>query len=305
MPSMFTGSNWYKGALHCHSSVSDGRVPPRELIRAYRERGYSFAALTDHDFFGHYPGEDSREFLSIPGAELIFNVEDFSDNIRGTHIVALAQEPGGEFGTPGTEIDYHKRVGSGGLNAYLNRRKAGGNSLILAHPYWSYMDLADAARVEGCFAMELFNGVCHLVGLGESLAYWDYLLRRGIRILGVATDDHHGLGGDLAAGWVCVKAGALARASIFEALHAGSYYSSTGPEILDFGIRGGKAFLSCKPVRAIKFIAYGENCWPDPVKPGDGGAEYGEYALTGRESYVRAEVEGFDGRRAWTNPIFF
>jgi hypothetical protein len=34
--------------------------------------------------------------------------------------------------------------------------------------------------------------------------------------------------------------------------------------------------------------------------------EYGEYALTGRESYVRAEVVGMDGGgRAWTNPVFF
>jgi hypothetical protein len=168
------------------------------------------------------------------------------------------------------------------------------------------MDFADAAAVEHCFAVELFNGVCHLTGVGENLAYWDYMLRRGKRILGVATDDHHGLGGDLAAGWVCVKADALSRESIFAGLLSGSFYSSTGPEILDFGVEGGKAYIRCAPARAVKFIAYGENCWPGPVQAGPGGAvEYGEYALTGRESYVRAEIEGLDGRRAWTNPIFF
>jgi hypothetical protein len=39
-----------KGALHTHTTCSDGVLSPEELLRAYRELGIDFVALTDHDF---------------------------------------------------------------------------------------------------------------------------------------------------------------------------------------------------------------------------------------------------------------
>lgn len=306
MSSYFNGTNWYKGALHCHTSVSDGEVPPLELIGRYRARGYSFVAITDHDFLGHYPEAEGEGFVCLAGAELIQRVDEFNDKFRGTHIVTLARELSGEFGTPGVRVDYKSRTCAGELNSYLLRRKQAGNVMILAHPYWSYLDFENVAALEHCFAMELFNGVANSMGMGESLPYWDYALRRGKRILGVATDDHHALGGDFAAGWVCVKAGSLSRQAIFEGLLSGSYYSSTGPVILDYGIDSGKVYVRSAPARAIRFIAYGQDCEPDlKILSNPGPFEYGEYTLTGRESYVRAEVVGMDGGRAWTNPVFF
>ena len=35
--------------LHCHSNVSDGLMPPAELMARAAERGVKFIALTDHD----------------------------------------------------------------------------------------------------------------------------------------------------------------------------------------------------------------------------------------------------------------
>lgn len=43
-----SSGNWYKGNLHCHSTISDGELSPEELIRLYEEEGYSFLAITDH-----------------------------------------------------------------------------------------------------------------------------------------------------------------------------------------------------------------------------------------------------------------
>jgi len=40
--------SWYKGILHAHSYWSDGDVPPEEAIAWYRDRGYAFMSLTDH-----------------------------------------------------------------------------------------------------------------------------------------------------------------------------------------------------------------------------------------------------------------
>jgi hypothetical protein len=39
-----------KGALHTHTTCSDGTLSPLELLRVYRDLGFDFVALTDHDF---------------------------------------------------------------------------------------------------------------------------------------------------------------------------------------------------------------------------------------------------------------
>lgn len=41
---------WLKGALHTHTTKSDGKLTPLELLRVYRDLGFDFVALTDHDF---------------------------------------------------------------------------------------------------------------------------------------------------------------------------------------------------------------------------------------------------------------
>ena len=39
---------FYRGNTHCHTTRSDGRRSPEEVIALYREAGYDFLALTDH-----------------------------------------------------------------------------------------------------------------------------------------------------------------------------------------------------------------------------------------------------------------
>ncbi len=39
-----------KGALHVHTTCSDGEMTPQEVANAYEERGFDFIAFTDHDY---------------------------------------------------------------------------------------------------------------------------------------------------------------------------------------------------------------------------------------------------------------
>ena len=39
-----------KGALHIHTTCSDGELTPQEAASAYEERGFDFIAFTDHDY---------------------------------------------------------------------------------------------------------------------------------------------------------------------------------------------------------------------------------------------------------------
>ena len=43
------GAEWYKGQLHCHSVWSDGNVLPELAIGWYKDHGYHFMSLTDHN----------------------------------------------------------------------------------------------------------------------------------------------------------------------------------------------------------------------------------------------------------------
>jgi hypothetical protein len=64
-----------KGNLHAHTTFSDGRRPIGEVIERYRQLGYDFLAITDHDdrvhddYWFQIPAGDDR-LLILPGIEL-------------------------------------------------------------------------------------------------------------------------------------------------------------------------------------------------------------------------------------------
>lgn len=49
MPPLFYRDTMLKFDLHTHSNLSDGTLPPREVVRGAKEAGVSLMALTDHD----------------------------------------------------------------------------------------------------------------------------------------------------------------------------------------------------------------------------------------------------------------
>ncbi|MCC6423879.1 MAG: PHP domain-containing protein [Phycisphaerales bacterium] len=59
--------------LHCHSTASDGTLPPAEVVRLARESGLSALALTDHDTVGGI-AEAQAEALSL-GIDFLAGIE--------------------------------------------------------------------------------------------------------------------------------------------------------------------------------------------------------------------------------------
>ena len=53
-----------KGQLHCHSTGSDGSLTPTEIVTAYKDLGYDFVALTDHNAYTPDPAIAGIIFLS-------------------------------------------------------------------------------------------------------------------------------------------------------------------------------------------------------------------------------------------------
>ena len=60
--------------LHCHSTASDGTMPPQEVVRLAKANGLSALALTDHDTVGGIAAAaDEAKILGIdflPGIEI-------------------------------------------------------------------------------------------------------------------------------------------------------------------------------------------------------------------------------------------
>src|SRR5207247_7060750 len=64
-----------KGNLHAHTTFSDGRLPVEEVVTRYRDMGYDFLAITDHDelvqpdYWVSLPPSDEKMII-LPGVEL-------------------------------------------------------------------------------------------------------------------------------------------------------------------------------------------------------------------------------------------
>lgn len=65
--------NFYKANLHCHSNISDGKLSPEELKKAYREHGYSVLAITDHDAIFSHNELNEDDFLTLTSYEMEIN----------------------------------------------------------------------------------------------------------------------------------------------------------------------------------------------------------------------------------------
>ena len=46
-----SGGRFYKGQFHTHTWWSDGRAAPEQAVAFYKERGYDFLGLTDHNVY--------------------------------------------------------------------------------------------------------------------------------------------------------------------------------------------------------------------------------------------------------------
>lgn len=315
--------NWYKGNIHCHTTNSDGCLTPEEVVKLYKENGYSFLAISDHDLYSDYRRElNSQDFIVLPAIEataVLYKDETRTDRLCLHHI----------HGILGTEemVKNAKKGTFAHLEKYPPRiffeswdgGKAGqelqqdledhGCITIYNHPVWSRVKEEEFTYIKGLAGLEIYNyGTENESGTGFDAIHWDVMLRRGVRINGTASDDNHndGILEDSFGGYIVVKAQSLDHESIVRALLDGNYYSSTGPVIYDWGIRDNTAYVECSQVSRVNFIAGnyinagGTRIFRDDQRA----VMRAEFLLKGNEQYIRAECIDSYGRTAWSNPIF-
>lgn len=297
------GKPFLKGALHCHTTRSDGKGTPEEVIRLHHDNGYQFMALTDHNIINHINHCPDVPMTMLSGVERDFRLPGRAfDKPHCVHIVGLGvpHDPA----APGQDArPEHAGRGENAIDAQgmIDQLHSWNMKTIYAHPEWSATTYRDYGGLTGNFAQEVWNTGCVMENNQDVNApYWDEALDDGRRVFGVATDDGHPME-QHCKGWVMVSADNDA-ASILDALEKGEFYASCGPEIRDFYVEDGVAHIECSEAASIDFVSlrYPLPCRRDP----EGNMTHAECKLPENLKYIRVCVTDREGRFAWTNPIF-
>ncbi len=296
---------WYKGNTHTHTTESDGDSPPEVVARWYRDHGYDFLVLSDHNVFtdpetlAHL--QDST-FLLIPGEEVTSSFESKPVHVNGLNIPGVIEARTGAtlLQTLQRNIDAVREVEGVPHINHPNFRWALGVDVL--------------AAVEHDRLIEIFNGhpLAHNEGGGDHPSMeevWDTLLTRGKRVFGIATDDAHHFQGEFAPdrsnpgrGWVAVRTDALEPIAIMHALEAGHFYASTGVALDDVVITARRLEVHVRPrndfTYTTTFLGEGGEVL---LATGDNPAVY---ELDRETAYVRARVMDSGGARAWVQPVW-
>jgi len=297
---------WYKGNTHTHTLNTDGRDVPYDVAKWYREHGYNFVVMTDHEYITNVDPLNTLlgrtgTFLVISGQEVTDRSEDKPIHSNGLGLTKVVMPS-----------KLANKVQS--LQKNIDNIRAAGGIPQLNHPNFGWaLSAAEIKQLKGIRLMEIYNGhplVNNLGGGGSpsAEAIWDELLTAGMTIYAIGDDDVHQLqskGEAIEAlpgqAWIYVRARDLTSAAILTAIDNGEFYASTGVELAEF--KGDRNEVSVK-VKAsnyskyrIQFIGSGGKVLQESLEPS------AIYKIKGNEGYVRAKVIESNGKLAWTQPV--
>ena len=297
---------WFKGNTHTHTVNSDGDSTPDEVVRWYREHGYQFLVLTDHNFLTSVAGLNAvhgadDKFLVIKGQEVTDRFGTKPVHVNGLDVSALVTPQGG---TSVAEVVQRN------VDAI---RKVDGVPHI-NHPNFQWaITTDDLLKVRNNKLFEIHNGHPQtnntggggVPGLEET---WDAILSAGILLYGIAVDDAHVFkqpGNPNVAGpgrgWVTVRAERLDARAILDAMERGDFYASTGVELAEYEATASAIRIAVRPTSfskyRIQFIGKGGRLLSERAEPS------ATYTIKGDEGYVRARVLESNGQIAWSQPV--
>jgi hypothetical protein len=212
--------HWYRGNTHTHtkfSDSSDANGPPADVAKWFKDNGYQFLVITDHEHLTDVEplnktyAEDGK-FLVLRGQEITQIIADpqHVGGVRHAHVNGINTDrlitplrPDSGASLPG--ILSLAATGVSMTQTYQRNlaeiEEAGGLGQI-NHPnlLWS-VELKDLLPVQRPFLFEIWNGYPDSNNLGgadenghvspSAEALWDSLLTAGKVVWGVGSDDSH------------------------------------------------------------------------------------------------------------------
>src|SRR4051794_6081376 len=230
---------WLRCALHAHTTNSDGELGPDMLVRHYDWGGYDVLCITDH--WVRTEEASTPGLLVIPSTELNAVAGEEDD----VHVLAL-----------GLDAEPIAPLAFEPLADVVAWVEGAGGLPFIAHTYWSGLRTEQWWDVEGLLGLEVWNSGCELeLGRGDSSLHWDEALEHGRTLWGLATDDSHHPGYDSGFAWTWVRAAERSRQAVLDALRAGTFYGSTGPEIRAVDVADEAVVVECSPAQSVTLYA--------------------------------------------------
>jgi len=298
---------WYKGNTHTHTINSDGDSTPDEVVRWYRERGYNFLVLSDHNYLTEVDGLNAvlgaaNKFILIKGEEVTDDFQKKPIHINGLNVKEVVNPQHGDTVTATIQNN---------VNAI--RRVDGVPHVNHPNFHWA-MGANDLKSVKNLRLFEIYNGHPQVNNLGGGglpglEAMWDDILSAGIVLYGIAVDDAHFFKtpwdktkSTPGHGWVMVRAAKLGAGEILQSLERGDFYASTGVTLQDYQADNKEIRITIAETSqskyTVQFVGRGGKVLQEVT------ANPATYAFKGDEFYVRAKVIESNGKAAWTQPVF-
>lgn len=315
--------HWYRGNTHTHTLQSDGDSPPDSVARWYRDRGYNFLFITDHEKLTD-PAPLNAKF-GVPGKYLLIQGQEVTQRVAdSTHVDKWRQAHINSLGATKLVLPLgEKNIATGitmkeGYKRNLGLIREAGGIAQVNHPNfrWS-VRLADLLDIPDSTLFEVMNAHTGVNNDGDgngwpsTEALWDSLLSRGKVLFAVGDDDMHSLkptdadAYDLTRpgrSWIVVRTDTLTESAILGGIRRGDFYASTGPMLKNLVANAKEIRISIEPVYDARyrteFIGRGGK-----VLATVNGLE-ASYTIRGNEGYVRARITDSNRGKALTQATF-
>ena len=199
---------WYSGALHLHTTHSDGALTPAALADGAREAGYDFFAITDHNNTTH-----TRE--PLPPSPLHITGEEVTT--PGGHATVIGLPDGAWIDFRIAPTDLRAAEGIGDLVVAAHRA---GALFVVSHP---------VDNCAGCSWEQVIPRDIDAVEIWQNekaprdaeVAFWDRLLMAGRHVTAVGVSDWHRPGSRIDMATVRVLADSLTQPAILDGIRRG------------------------------------------------------------------------------------
>jgi hypothetical protein len=296
---------WFKGNTHCHTTNSDGDETPENVVKWYKDHGYHFLVITDHDVLtdiGPLDANKKDDFLLISGEEIsdTFNGAPIHLNALNINETIVPQRGKSKVETLQNNIDAINRAGGIATINHPNWR-------------WAFTDV-EMSQLKNVILFELFNLSynCNNFGAGGHPGMeevWDRMLSKGMLMYGLATDDAHDYRGEFSTkksnpgtGWIMVRADELTPRAILNALERGEFFATAGLLLENVTVTEKSYTVEIQQEDDMKystrFIGKNGRILEEVF------GTHAEYLFRGDEVYIRAKIFSTSGEFACTQPVF-
>ncbi len=251
-----------KGNIHSHTTRTDGEFSVDAIQDLYKEKAYTFIAITDHRIYFDEEGV-SRNLILLNGCEYncYLDHEAYDERIH-FHLLTL-KDPEQDVSNRIEHDDnsykslFYTKLDE--VQTLIDELKSRGNLVIIAHPKKPFIPIELLKTLRNYEGIEVYNAKSEQ----DASDYRAELYQMRKSMIFTSVDDSHALLNEQGAceyfkGYIVVEDGATDKNKIVKAIKNKRFYASNGPEIYSLIIDKNQLSLKCSDVSKIELTLFSE-----------------------------------------------